>query len=118
MQQTQTIAPVDAREAYRTACDFIRELESDDIRGPFRLEAVRPAPRPGARDDVIEDDGQVWRVVVSYPVPATPGSSAWICAEMLGTNGDTFETIFRAVLVDPRGGGVLAVLPASPYSED
>ena len=118
MQQAQTIAPVDAREAYRTACDFIRELGSDQIEGPFRLEAVRPTPRPGARDDVIDDDGQVWRVVVSYPVPATPGSSAWIRAEMLGTEGETFETIFRAVLVDPRGGGVLAVLPASPYSED
>ena len=118
MKQTQAIAAVDAREALETACAFIRELDSEQIRGPFRLEAVRPAPRPGARDDVIEADGQVWRVVISYQVPATPGSSAWIHAEMLGTNAEKLDTIYRAVLVDPQTGGVLAVLPASPYSED
>ena len=118
--KTAPIAAVDAREAFARAEQFIRTVEGDRVSGPFRLEAVRPTPRPGARRDVIEPDGQVWRVVLSYPTPAGPGSTARYAAEVLGRGdgGEPLEVLYRAVLVDPDGGGVLAVLPASPYSED
>ena len=99
-------------------------LPPADVKAAF-LAARRWLVEAGVHDDeqavlleeVSADDAGRWRVAVSYPVPAPPGSVEARRAEMMGFGPDTTLRTFKEVLFDPSTSAITAFTSGQPSYE-